>query len=83
MMEQLARGMNVYYRGYVIHEDIRRIHYTVYGTGPHRTELASAGSSREAMRWVDQHIAENPVERFMGWPALFPTEQQPASSDSW
>jgi hypothetical protein len=83
MMEQLARGMNIYYRGYVIHEDIRRIHYTIYGTRPHRTELASAGSSREAMKWVDQRMAENRVEGLMVWPPLFATGHQPASTGTW
>lgn len=82
-MEQLARGMNIYYRGYIIHENIRRIHYTIYGTRPHRIELASAGNSREAMRWVDRQIAENRVDSLMVWPGLFSTEQQAASSGSW
>ena len=82
-MEQLARGMNIYYRGYVIHENIRRIHYTIYGTRPYRIELASAGSSREAMRWVDRQIAENRVDSLMVWPELCSTEQQAASSGSW
>lgn len=72
MMEQLVRGMNIYYRGYMIHEDIRRIHYTIYGVRPDRREMVSLGDSREAMQWVDQHIAstqreQNPAE----WPALF------------
>jgi hypothetical protein len=83
MIEQLTRGMNIYYRGYVIHEDIRRIHYTIYGTRPHRAELTSAGSSLEAMRWVDQQIAESRMESLMVWPTLFPTAQQPASASSW
>jgi hypothetical protein len=83
MIEQLARGMNIYYRGYVIHEDIRRIHYTIYGPRPHRAELASAGGSLESMRWVDQHIIESRVDGLMDWPALFPTGHQPASAGSW
>ena len=83
MIEQLSRGMNIYYRGYVIHENIRRIHYTIYGARPDRMELASAGSSLEAMRWVDQHIAEKGVDSLMVWPTLFATGHQPASAGSW
>jgi hypothetical protein len=83
MMEQLARRMNIYYRGYVIHEDIRRIHYTVYGTRPHRAELASVGNSQDAMKWVDQHISENQAGSLVAWPAFFPPGHQPVSSGSW
>lgn len=33
--------MNIYYRGYLIHEDIRGICYTVYGRRPLRMELSA------------------------------------------
>ena len=50
--------MNLFYRGYVIHEDIRSICYTIYGPKPHRSELRSRGTTLEAMRWVDRDLAE-------------------------
>jgi hypothetical protein len=70
MVEELARGMNIYYRGYVIHEDIRSICYTIYGTRPHRTELTTAGTSREAKQWIDRRIAQQAVENPWSWPEL-------------
>lgn len=48
--------MNIYYRGYVIHEDIRSICYTVYGRRPRRVELATCGTAREALQWVDHQV---------------------------
>ena len=56
MTTQMARGMNIYYRGYVIHEDVPSICYTIYDRRPERVELATAGTSREAMQWVDSRI---------------------------
>ena len=50
--------INLYYRGYVIHEDVRSICYTIYDRRPHREELAVSPGSREAMQWVDQREAE-------------------------
>jgi hypothetical protein len=70
MLEELARGMNIYYRGYVIHEDIRSICYTIYGSRPHRTELATAGTSREAMQWIDRIIAQRAMDNPWSWPEL-------------
>ena len=49
--------MNLFYRGYVIHQDIRSICYTIYDRRPHREELAIAAGSGEAMRWVDHRVA--------------------------
>ena len=49
--------MNLYYRGYVIHEDIRSICYTIYGCRPHRIEMGSSVTAQESMRLVDRHIA--------------------------
>ena len=53
--------MNLYYRGYVIHEDVRSVCYTIYDRRPHREEIAVAAGSREAMEWVDQREAEAAV----------------------
>ena len=50
--------MNLYYRGYVIREDVRSICYTIYDRRPQREELAVAADSREAMEWVDRREAE-------------------------
>ena len=49
--------MNLYYQGYVIHEDIRSICYTIFGGRPHRIELGTSGTAMEAMRWIDRHLA--------------------------
>ncbi len=57
MIEELTAGMNIYYRGYVIHEDIRSICYTIYDRRPGRVELTVVGSSQEAMEWVDCRIS--------------------------
>ena len=56
MLEATTQGTNIYYRGYVIHEDIRAICYTIYDRRPARQELATLGNSRAAMRWVDARI---------------------------
>ncbi len=57
--------MNLYYRGYVIHEDIRSICYTIFGSRPHRIELGSSGTAMGAMRWVDRHVARQVVSRWV------------------
>ena len=57
MIEAPARGMNIFYRGYVIHEDVPKVCYTIYDRRPDRTELATVGTSREAMKWVDARIS--------------------------
>lgn len=77
MTELLTRGMNIYYRGYVIHEDIRHIHYTIYGERPQRREVARAGDSREAMRWIDQQFTARGKESLVMWPAFMPWDAQP------
>ena len=71
MLETLSRGMNIYYRGYVIHEDIRSLYYTIYGMRPDRQEIASTGTSRQAMEWVDRRITEQGPPSLMVWPSLF------------
>jgi hypothetical protein len=57
--------MNLYYRGYVIHQDIRAICYTVFGRRPHRLELANSGTVREAMRWVDGRVAKKAAAQWV------------------
>lgn len=57
MFETVSIGRNIYYRGYVIHEDVPKVCYTIYDRRPDRVELATAGTSREAMKWVDARIA--------------------------
>ena len=49
--------MNIFYRGYLIHEEIRAICCTVFGRRPVRRELASCDSTMAAMRWVDRQVA--------------------------
>ncbi len=53
--------MNIFYRGHVIHEDIRAICYTIYGRRPRRTEIAACGTSTEAMQWVDREVSASAV----------------------
>ena len=71
MLETLSRGMNIYYRGYVIHEDIRWVYYTIYGMRPNRQELDIAGTSRQAMEYIDRRIAEQGTPSLLVWPTLF------------
>ena len=57
--------MNLFYRGYVIHEDIPSICYTIYGAKPHRAELRSRGTALEAMKWVDRDLAQLETARWV------------------
>ena len=57
MLEAVASGRNIFYRGYVIHEDVPTICYTIYDRRPERKELATVGTSREAMKWVDSRLS--------------------------
>ena len=57
--------MNLFYRGYVVHEDIRAICYTIFGCRPHRIELGRSGTVLEAMRWVDRHVARRSAARWL------------------
>ena len=52
--------MNIFYRGYVIHEAIRSICYTIYSRRPMRQELDMCGTAREAMEWVDREVSAEP-----------------------
>lgn len=45
--------MRIYYRGYVIDEEIPSISYSVYGCRPERSELTTRSTTREAMHWID------------------------------
>ena len=56
--------MNIFYRGYMIHQDIRAICYTIYGRRPDRQELGAQGTAIEAMQWVDRDVA---AEARTGW----------------
>ena len=49
--------MNIFYRGYVIHEEIRAIRCNVFGRRPVRTELATCDNTMAAMLWVDRQVA--------------------------
>ena len=49
--------MNLYYRRHRIHEDIRSICYTIFGSRPQRLELCHSSTLMEAMHWVDQQVA--------------------------
>ncbi len=52
--------MNIFYRGYVIHEDIRSICYTIYGRRPGRRELYTRGTATEAMQGIDREVSLQP-----------------------
>ena len=56
--------MNIFYRGYLIREDIRTICYTIYGRRPGRQELDAQCTATEAMQWVDRDLA---AEATMRW----------------
>ena len=49
--------MNIFYRGYLIHEKIRAICCTVLGRRPVRAELAACDNTMAAMQWVDRQLA--------------------------
>ena len=62
--------MKIYYRGYVIHEEIRSISYSVYGERPKRAELTAKSTSREAMEWIDGNMRRNEILAATRTPAL-------------
>ena len=49
--------MNIFYRGYLIHEEKRAICCTVFGRRPVRRQLATCEKAMAAMLWVDRLIA--------------------------
>ena len=53
--------MKIFYRGYVIDEEIRSISYSVYGQRPKRSELTVKGTSHEAMEWIDDEVRRNTI----------------------
>lgn len=53
--------MKIFYRGYVIDEEIRSISYSVYGQRPQRQELIARSTSREAMEWIDSNIKRDAI----------------------
>lgn len=53
--------MRIYYRGYVINEEIRSISYSVYGQRPERPELTARSTSREAMEWIDSNVKRDAI----------------------
>ena len=53
--------MRIYYRGYVIDEEIRSISYSVYGQRPERPELTARSTSREAMEWIDNNVKRDSI----------------------
>ena len=55
--------INLYYRCYVIHEDIPSLCYTIIGRRPHRSELSRSSSLMEAMHWVDRRAAKEAVAK--------------------
>ena len=71
MFHGLMRGTNIFYRGYVIHEEIKAISYTIYGERPVRSEIARVGSFTGAMELVDQQVYDSrPVKRDL-WAEIF------------
>ena len=53
--------MRIYYRGYVVNEEIRSISYSVYGQRPERPELTARSTSREAMEWIDNNVERDAI----------------------
>ena len=49
--------MNIFYRRYLIHGEIRAICCTVFGRRPARRELATCKNTMAAMQWVDRQAA--------------------------
>ena len=53
--------MRIYYRGYVIDEEIPSIVYSVHGRRPERQELTAKGTSRQAMEWIDGDVKREAI----------------------
>jgi hypothetical protein len=53
--------MKIFYRGYIIDEEIRSISYSVYGQRPERSELTVKSTSREAMEWIDGEVRRDTI----------------------
>ena len=55
--------MRIYYRGYVINEEIPSISYSVFGRRPERPELTAKSTSRQAMEWIDGDVKREAILR--------------------
>lgn len=53
--------MRIYYRGYVIDEEIPSISYSVLGRRPQRPELTAKSTSRQAMEWIDGDVKREAI----------------------
>ena len=53
--------MKIYYRGYIIEEEIRSISYSVYGQRQERLELIARSTPREAMEWIDNDVNRDTI----------------------
>lgn len=53
--------MRIYYRGYVIDEEIPSISYSVYGRRPERKELTAKSTTRQAMEWIDGDVKREAI----------------------
>ena len=62
--------MKIYYRGYLIHEEIRSISYSIYGLRPERNELIAISTSREAMEWIERKVRRDDILAATKTPAL-------------
>ena len=69
--------MRIYYRGYVIDEEIPSISYAVYGRRPERPELTARSTTREAMEWIDRDVKRDAI--LGAARTLQPTAPRPAA----
>ncbi len=53
--------MRIYYRGYVIDEEIPAISYSVHGPRPLRPELTAKTTTRQAMEWIDRDVKREAI----------------------
>ncbi len=53
--------MRIYYRGYVIDEEIPAISYSVHGRRPERPELTAKSTTRQAMEWIDGDVKRQAI----------------------
>lgn len=53
--------MRIYYRGYIIDEEIPSISYSVCGRRPERLELTAKSTTREAMEWIDRDVKREAI----------------------
>jgi hypothetical protein len=53
--------MRIFYRGYVIDEEIPSISYSVRGRRPERPELTAKSTTRQAMEWIDSNVRRESI----------------------